>query len=124
MNKLSLKVENVFKNEKVKTYFNAFMMMALFAMIIQTFGVFFAGHAFAASTTSSGAGATLWSGVTAFFSGGFVKVIVLGVIFFGIFEVATGKHVLLGLLVIVIGALMFYLPTLVNDLPSVFGAVI
>ena len=124
MNKLSLKVENVFKNEKVKTYFNAFMMMALFAMIIQTFGVFFAGHAFAASTTSSGAGATLWSGVTAFFSGGFVKVIVLGVIFFGIFEVATGKHVLLGLLVIVIGALMFYLPTLVNSLPAVFGAVI
>ena len=124
MNKLSLKVENVFKNEKVKTYFNAFMMMALFAMIIQTFGVFFAGHAFAATTTSSGAGATLWSGVTAFFSGGFVKVIVLGVIFFGIFEVATGKHVLLGLLVIVIGALMFYLPTLVNSLPAVFGAVI
>ena len=124
MNKLSLKVENVFKNEKVKTYFNAFMMMALFAMIIQTFGVFFAGHAFAASATSSGAGATLWTGITAFFSGGFVKVIVLGVIFFGIFEVATGKHVLLGLLVIVIGAIMFYLPTLVNDLPSVFGAVI
>ena len=124
MNKLSLKVENVFKNEKVKTYFNAFMMMALFAMIIQTFGVFFAGHAFAASTTSSGAGATLWTGITAFFSGGFVKVIVLGVIFFGIFEVATGKHVLLGLLVIVIGALMFYLPTLVNSLPAVFGAVI
>ena len=124
MNKLSLKVENVFKNEKVKTYFNAFMMMALFAMIIQTFGVFFAGHAFAATTTSSGAGATLWTGITAFFSGGFVKVIVLGVIFFGIFEVATGKHVLMGLLVIVVGALMFYLPTLVNDLPSVFGAVI
>ena len=124
MNKLSLKVENVFKNEKVKTYFNAFMMMALFAMIIQTFGVFFAGHAFAATTTSSGAGATLWTGITAFFSGGFVKVIVLGVIFYGIFEVATGKHVLMGLLVIVVGALMFYLPTLVNDLPSVFGAVI
>ncbi len=124
MNKLSLAVSNAFKNEKVRTYFNAFMMMALLVMVIQTFGVFFAGHAFATSTTSSGAGATLWTDITNFFSGGFVKVIVLGVIFFGIFEVATGKHVLMGLLVIVIGALMFYLPTLVNLLPDVFGAVI
>ena len=124
MNKLSLAVGNAFKNEKVKTYFNAFMTMALLVMVIQTFGVFFAGHAFSASTTSSGAGSTLWTGVTAFFSGGYVKVIVLGVIFYGIFEVATGKHVLMGLLVIVVGALMFYLPTLVNFLPGVFGAVI
>lgn len=124
MNKLSLSVTNAFKNEKVRNYFNTFMLIALSLMVIQTLGVFLAGHAFAATATSSGAGATLWTGITAFFSGGFVKVIVLGVIFFGIFEVATGKHVLLGLLVIVIGALMFYLPTLVNDLPSVFGAVI
>ncbi len=124
MNKLSLKVGNVFKNEKVRTYFNVFMMMMLLAMVIQTFGVFFAGHAFSASTTSSGAGASLWTGVTNFFSSGYVKVIVLGVIFYGIFEVATGKHVLMGLLVIVVGALMFYLPTLVDSLPGVFGAVI
>ena len=124
MNKLSLKVKSIFEEENIKAYFNAFMMMALLIMIIQTFGTFFAGHAFAATATSSGAGSTLWTDIKAFFNGGFVKVIVLGVIFFGIFEVATGKHVLMGLLVIIVGALMFYLPTLVDSLPAVFGAVI
>ncbi len=124
MNKLFLAVGNAFKNEKVKTYLNAFMTMALLVMVIQTFGVFFAGHAFSSATTSSGAGASLWTGITNFFDSGYVKVIVLGVIFYGIFEVATGKHVLMGLLVIVIGAIMFYLPTLVDSLPGVFGAVI
>jgi type IV secretory pathway VirB2 component (pilin) len=112
---------NYFKNKDFRVNSVAFAACMLLA---GAFLLAFAPHVFAAATTSSGAGSTLWTGITTFFGGGFVKVIVLGVIFFGIFEVATGKHVLMGLLVIVVGALMFYLPTLVNDLPGVFGAVI
>ena len=112
---------NYFKSKdfRVNSVAFAFCMLLAGAVLLA-----FAPHVFASTTTSSGAGATLWTGVSNFFGSGYVKVIVLGVIFFGIFEVATGKHVLMGLLVIVVGALMFYLPQLVNGLPGVFGAVI
>ena len=112
---------NYFKSKDFRTNSLAFAVCMLLAGAIL---LAFAPHVFAAATSSSGAGATLWTGVQKFFGSGYVKVIVLGVIFFGIFEVATGKHVLMGLLVIVVGALMFYLPQLVNGLPGVFGAII
>ena len=112
---------NYFKNKDFRASSVAFAFCMLLAATVL---LALAPHVFAATTTSSGAGTALWTGVTKFFGSGYVKIIVLGVIFFGIFEVATGKHVLMGLLVIVVGALMFYLPQLVNGLPGVFGAVI
>ena len=118
-----LKGFNYFKN---KDFWVSSAAFAVCMLLAGAFLLAFVPHVFATATTttSSSAGSNLWKGIKTFFDGGFVKVIVLGVIFFGIFEVATGKHVLMGLLVIVVGALMFYLPTLVGDLPGVFGAVI